>query len=156
MIRPMLLALSMASASAFAEVAPGFTLPGQTGSLTLSQWRGKTVYVDFWASWCGPCRKSFPWLNQMSTRYGKKGLVVVGINLDKEKPLAEGFLKENPAQFSVAYDPQGTTADAFQVKGMPSSFLIDKKGNIINKHQGFRDQDMAALEKKIKAAIEGN
>ncbi|MDH4275817.1 MAG: TlpA family protein disulfide reductase [Gammaproteobacteria bacterium] len=148
--------LSLATSAAFAESAPDFKLAGQNGAVNLNLLRGKVVYVDFWASWCGPCRKSFPWLNQMSSRYGKKGLIVVGINLDKERALADGFLKETPAQFTIAFDPTGGTADAYQVKGMPSSFLIDKKGNIIYKHQGFRDQDTAALEKKIKAAVEGS
>ena len=156
MKRILALVMFLATGSALADTAPNFTLPGIKEQVALSNLRGKVVYVDFWASWCGPCRKSFPWLNKMSAQYGKKGLVIVGINLDKERHLAEGFLKENPAKFTLAFDPDGKTADAFRVKGMPSSFLIDKSGNIIYKHQGFREQDTPELENKIKAAVESN
>src|SRR5262245_55408274 len=78
------------------------------GTLDLSHYRGRLVLVDFWASWCAPCRQSFPWLNEMQSRYGKRGLVVVGVNVDRQRADADRFLKETPAKFQIVYDPDGS------------------------------------------------
>ncbi len=83
--------------------------------------KGKVIWVDFWASWCAPCRRSFPWLNSMQRRYGARGLQVIGVNLDKDRKLAEGFLAETPAAFGLRFDPDGKLAKQFDVKAMPSS-----------------------------------
>lgn len=148
------LVLSLASFPAAAgKPAPEFTLPLKNGSITLSQYKGKVVYLDFWASWCIPCRKSFPWMNSMEQKYSNKGLKIITINLDKKEKAVEKFLKRYPAKFAVAYDPAGKTAEAYDVKGMPSSYLIDRNGNIIYTHIGFRASNKNKLEAKIKAAL---
>lgn len=103
----------------------------------LMKHQGEVIYLDFWASWCGPCRKSFPWMNEMQTTYQGKGFTVISINLDAEYDLASIFLKETPAQFPVIYDPKGETAKKYKVKGMPTSYLIGKDGQIKVAHTGF-------------------
>jgi cytochrome c biogenesis protein CcmG/thiol:disulfide interchange protein DsbE len=135
--------------------APTFELPTDNGKISLSSLKGKVVYLDFWASWCGPCRKSFPWMNRMMQRYGDKGLVIVAVNLDKTRDLAQKFLHDYPAQFTVAYDPEGGTADEYAVEGMPTAYLIDDHHHIVKEHLGFRDEDMLGLERDIQRLLDG-
>jgi cytochrome c biogenesis protein CcmG/thiol:disulfide interchange protein DsbE len=136
-----------------AETAPNFALPTDNGTFTLADLKGKVVYLDFWASWCPPCRKSFPWMNKMEHRYGDKGLAVVAVNLDKDHELAAKFLNEVPADFTVAYDREGTVADNYHVPGMPSSFIIDRHGKVRAVHIGFREEDSTALEETLRTAL---
>lgn len=107
-------------------------------TLDLARWHGKVVLVDFWASWCGPCRQSFPWLNEMQAKYGARGLVVVGVNVDREHGEAERFLQETPADFPILYDPQGALAARYEVPGMPSSYVFGRDGALVGRHIGFR------------------
>jgi thiol-disulfide isomerase/thioredoxin len=141
------------SASEVGQPAPQFTLPGASGQVSLSALKGKVVYVDFWASWCGPCKQSFPWMNDMQAKYGAQGLTIVGINVDKKRADADAFLASTPAKFTVAYDEQGTTPTAYKVKGMPSSYLVGRDGKVIAAHTGFRPEEAAALEAKLRAAL---
>jgi cytochrome c biogenesis protein CcmG, thiol:disulfide interchange protein DsbE len=140
-------------ALAVGEVAPAFDLPGNAAPIKLSEFKGKVVYVDFWASWCGPCKQSFPWLNDMQSKYGAKGFQVVGINVDAKTADAKTFLTEVPAKFTVAYDDKGVTPKQFGIKGMPSSVLIDATGKVLLQHTGFRDADKAQLEQAIQQAL---
>lgn len=151
------LAASLAAAPAMAldkgAVAPQFTLPGGDGEVKLASLQGKVVYVDFWASWCGPCRQSFPWMNEMQAKYGARGFTIVGVNVDANSEDAKKFLATTPAKFTVAYDPKGATPRQYGIKGMPSSVLIGADGKVIAEHSGFRDSDRAALEAQIVAAL---
>ena len=115
----------------------------------LEEHRGHVVYVDFWASWCQPCRKSFPWLEKMHERYADQGLDVVAINLDKERRKATAFLEKFPASFEVRYDPQGLAAQAFGVEAMPSAFLFDREGKQVATYQGFHEKESAAVEATV-------
>jgi cytochrome c biogenesis protein CcmG, thiol:disulfide interchange protein DsbE len=137
-----------------AKLAPVFDLPGATGAVSLADYRGKVVYLDFWASWCGPCRQSFPWMNRMQSQYGKRGLQIIGVNLDANLPDAKAFLKETPAEFVIGYDPKGITPRSYGVKGMPTSVLIGADGQVIYQHVGFTDADRAELERQIKLALQ--
>lgn len=121
--------------------------------LKLSDLKGKVVYVDFWASWCKPCRKSFPWMNNLQKQFAKQGLKIIAVNVDKDQSLVEKFLKMYPADFTVAYDPDGSLASKLKVKGMPSSFIFDRNGKLITSHVGFRKKDINMLEDKIKTVI---
>jgi thiol-disulfide isomerase/thioredoxin len=150
----LLLGLSLPVAAATGEPAPDFSLPGRGETVSLASLRGKVVYVDFWASWCGPCRKSFPWMNRMQSRYADQGLAIVAVNLDKSRELSDEFLKETPANFRVAYDPEGKAASAYRVKGMPSSYLIDREGRIRSSHIGFREENSASMEAAIQALVQ--
>ena len=151
-LRILLLALTLNQAAA-ADTAPNFALPTGSGTVSLAELKGKVVYLDFWASWCPPCRKSFPWMNDLQQRYGKIGLAVVAVNVDKTRDLAAKFLREVPANFTVAYDPDGKAADSYHVPGMPSSFIIDRAGKIQAIHIGFRDEDVPGIEEALRAAL---
>lgn len=153
----LLLALSGASALALDKgaTAPPLDLPGRDGPVQLAKFQGKVVYVDFWASWCGPCRQSFPWMNEMQARYGAQGLQIVGVNLDAKNDDARAFLAATPARFLVAFDPAGATPRAYGIKGMPSSVLIGADGKVLFEHAGFTEADRAELEAAIKAALGG-
>lgn len=136
-----------------AAKAQNFNLRGVTSNVNLGNYRGRVVYLDFWASWCTPCRKSFPWMNAMQQQYGKYGFEVVAINLDQNRELANEFLKQTPANFTVAFDPSGKTAESYSVDVMPSSFLIDRHGELVAIHKGFRKVDSAELEKEIRQLL---
>jgi cytochrome c biogenesis protein CcmG, thiol:disulfide interchange protein DsbE len=135
-------------------VAPDFVLPGSDSNVSLASYRGKVVYLDFWASWCGPCKQSFPWMNAMQAKYGAKGLQVVSVNVDTKRDAAARFLVVNPASFAVAFDPQGRTPGLYAVKAMPSSYLIGRDGRITLLHRGYAPEDAAALEQEIRMAVE--
>ncbi len=141
------------SSNAFSAQAPDFKLEGQEKPVKLSNYRGQVVYLDFWASWCQPCRKSFTWMNKMQSLYGNEGFKVIAINLDESRDKANTFLKQIPADFDVAFDPRGNTAESYQVKAMPSSYIIDKHGKVVHANLGFRGNDEEKLEEKIRALI---
>jgi thiol-disulfide isomerase/thioredoxin len=153
----LLFAATLAASSSFAldkgAAAPQFDLPGLEGAVKLAKLQGKLVYVDFWASWCGPCRQSFPWMNEMQAKYGARGLQIVGINLDANSADARQFLAATPARFSIVFDPQGATPRSYGIKGMPSSVLIGPDGKVLLEHSGFREADRADLEAKIQTAL---
>jgi cytochrome c biogenesis protein CcmG/thiol:disulfide interchange protein DsbE len=138
------------SSPLFADSAPAFELPTNTNPISLSSLKGKVVYLDFWASWCSPCRKSFPWMEKIQNRYKDLGLAVVAVNLDKNKEKAEEFLKQFHSSFTIAFDPEGKTAERYKVMGMPSTYLIDRNGQLQMSHIGFRESDTDALETKIR------
>ncbi len=123
------------------------------GNATLASFKGQVVLLDFWASWCGPCRESFPWMNDLQQRYGAQGLRVVGVNLDQEPEEALDFLQQVPAQFTVLLDTSAQLPDAFGVMGMPSSYLIDRNGKIRAQHVGFHHDRAAAYEQTIKTLL---
>ncbi|MFL6664296.1 MAG: TlpA family protein disulfide reductase [Rhizobacter sp.] len=136
------------------EPAPAVKLPGLRGTpVDLADFKGKLTYVDFWASWCGPCRQSFPWMNEMQAKYAARGLQVVGINLDRKRDDAERFLAELPATFTIAFDAAGDSAKRFGVKGMPTSVLVGPDGKVLYMHTGFRNEERAQLEGRIAAAL---
>jgi cytochrome c biogenesis protein CcmG, thiol:disulfide interchange protein DsbE len=145
----LLVCLPISLPAAIKGQAPDFRLPGTKADIKLAEHRGKAVYVDFWASWCDPCRKSFPWMNEIQAKYGNK-LKVIAINLDQDRAEADKFLKQNQPKFTIAFDPAGKTAVAYKVKAMPSSYLIDTQGRIVSSHAGFRSQDKEELEKLIE------
>jgi thiol-disulfide isomerase/thioredoxin len=141
------------TAAAEPPAAPSFDLPARSGNVSLAGLRGKVVLVDFWASWCGPCRQSFPWMSAMAERYGANGFAVVAIDLDKDRALAEAFLRQLAPPFTVAFDPAGKTAEAFGVSTMPSSYLVNRAGRLVYSHPGFTLKDADAVEMRIKEEV---
>jgi len=133
------------------QPAPQFTLPTllQDQPTALKQYAGKVIYLDFWASWCAPCRTSFPLLDKLHEKLKAQGFEVVAINLDEEKANAEKFLLKFPVGFTVLRDAKGEWADQFVVEIMPSSFIIDKQGVVQYIHHGFASDDIQELEEKI-------
>jgi thiol-disulfide isomerase/thioredoxin len=143
-----------AAAVGLGEQAPAFILSNAAGeSVALEKLKGRVVYVDFWASWCGPCRRSFPWMNEMQQKYGAAGFTIVGVNVDKRRPDAERFLQQTPATFTIVYDEAGRTPEAYAVKGMPSSYLVDAAGKVVAVESGFRDEQKAELEARIRTLV---
>jgi thiol-disulfide isomerase/thioredoxin len=145
--------MGRATAVTAGEQAPDFQLQGLTEDFRLSALRGKVVYLDFWASWCGPCKQSFPWMNELQKRYGPQGLQVVAVNVDANRNDARRFLAEVPARFSVAFDARADTPRRYDIKGMPTSVLIAPDGQVLYVHSGFRDEERAALESRITQAL---
>jgi thiol-disulfide isomerase/thioredoxin len=150
----MVLCAGIAHAQDIGKPAPAFNLPAAgSPNISLASLKGRVVYVDFWASWCAPCKQSFPWMNEMQAKYGPKGLTIIGINVDKKREDADKFLAGTPAKFTVAYDSTGKVAEAYQPKGMPTSFLIGADGVVRAMHVGFRESDREKLESELAAAV---
>lgn len=147
-----LIALFMASAEAASvgENAPDCVLTSLTNTpVHFHEYQGKVLYVDFWASWCTSCVQSFPFLNQLTHKFGEQGLHIVGVNLDEKIDDAMVFLGHHPSHFTIANHGGEQCAKSFDVQAMPSSFLIDKKGVIRYTHQGFRAGETEELKAQI-------
>jgi thiol-disulfide isomerase/thioredoxin len=117
------------------QLLPGATLPNTSG---------KVVLVDFWASWCGPCKQSFPALNRLQAKYSAKGLVIIGIGVDDEADKYKAFADNMKASFSLVHDSSHHAAAFFNPPSMPSSYLVDRKGTIRYVHTGFRGEKTEA------------
>jgi thiol-disulfide isomerase/thioredoxin len=114
-----------------------------------TQLTDKVVYVDFWASWCVPCRISFPWLKQLQDNYRSQGLQVVAVNLDKDHKAAQAFLTEMKVPFTVIFDSTGSIAKSYQLQVMPMSFLYGRDGKLRTNHEGFQAKDTLELNALI-------
>lgn len=138
---------AMIAAEPNGKVAPNCSLTpiGDGQAYELRQFRGKVLYVDFWASWCTPCAQSFPFLNDLNRDLKDKGLQIIGVNLDEAAEDAKAFLAKYPANFTVAADASQQCAKDFDVKAMPSSYLIDRNGVIRHVHLGFRPEEAKAF-----------
>ena len=123
------------------------------GLAEVQKTKGQYIYIDYWASWCGPCRQSFPWMNALQAKLGPKGLKVVAVNVDAKRADADKFLSHTPAQFTIAYDPQGETAKKLAIKTMPTSMLVSPEGRVLFVHSGFRAEETLQLEARISAAM---
>ena len=134
---------------------PSFDLDKLTasGKLSSSELKGKVVVVDFWASWCEPCKKELPALNGLYKKYKGKGLVVVGLNVDDTKDTAKDFIKEHKVEFPLAYDAGKKLAEQCGLSTMPSSYVLDRKGNVKKVHLGFREDDLKKFEAEIKSLL---
>ncbi|KJV06333.1 TlpA family protein disulfide reductase [Methylocucumis oryzae] len=127
---------------------------GTSDSFNLKQYQGKVVYVDFWASWCGPCAKSFPFLNNLNKAYKEQGLTIIGVNLDENTHDADDFLTKVPPEFSIASDGQNQQcAQDFGVKAMPSSYIIDRKGVVRHIHLGFKPGETDEIIALVKSLL---
>lgn len=146
-------ALAGIAALVFGTIAVAPAAPPDNDPLGLDLLKGKVVYVDFWASWCAPCRESFPWMNRMQSELGHDGLVIIAVNVDREHADAEQFLRSHAAQFRIVYDPQGRLPEKFGVRGMPTSFLIDRNGHIQSRHEGFFIKDSDALAQQVRTLV---
>ncbi len=119
----------------------------------LSAYRGKVVYLDFWASWCGPCKQAFPWMQSMQDTYDRQGLKVIAVNLDMDRSDADKFLDRFRPTFEVRLDPKGKLAAFYKVHSMPSSVLIDRHGVTRFTHEGYRPVDGAAYEAQVQELL---
>ena len=141
-----LLLLLVAATPLRAEIFP-------IGDLDLKAHRGKVVYLDFWASWCKPCRESFPWMNALLVKYPAENFTVITINLDAETAAMHRFLDKVPANFDIYHDPSGRLAEQFQIEGMPTSYLISPTGEVVKKHIGFYTKHVERYEREIEELL---
>ncbi|HEY3786447.1 MAG TPA: TlpA disulfide reductase family protein [Steroidobacteraceae bacterium] len=145
--------MSLAKASKIALACLGALVSAPSfaqAHLDLRGLRGHVVYVDFWASWCTPCRQSFPWMKALESAYGSQGLSVVAIDLDHDRQDAQRFLRIFQPNFAVIFDPAGTLAQRFKVMGMPTSVLIDREGKVRYQHVGFLLKQRAEYEQQVR------
>lgn len=140
-----------ASGAVVGEAAPEVSLPllSGEGEVSLSSLRGKVVYLDFWASWCGPCRISFPQLEELHAELGPRGFEVLAINVDEVEADARQFLSEVPVNYPVVRDAAFQSPKSYGILGMPTAYLIDREGIVRSIHQGFRKSDGAKLRTGI-------
>jgi thiol-disulfide isomerase/thioredoxin len=139
--------LILAAASARPDVP-------EASAFDIARYHGQVVVVDFWASWCKPCRQSIPWLNEMRSRYGQKGLVIVGINVDANRADAQRFLISTPIDFEIVFDTKGELAQRYALKGMPSSLVFDRDGKLVATHLGFQEASKNAREAGLRQLID--
>ena len=140
------------------DKAPDLALPQlqETGEVSLAEYRGKVVYLDFWASWCAPCLVSMPIMNEMRNRLQAQGIPfeVLAVNVDSDPEDGIDFLLDQPVDFVVLTDPEGETPAAYSVRGMPTSYLISADGMIEMKHEGFKRSDAEMIEREILEIVE--
>jgi thiol-disulfide isomerase/thioredoxin len=149
-----LLVASTASALTLGDAPPAIDMPDRAGAkVDLNELRGNVVLVDFWASWCGPCREEMPVLEQLHKKYAKQGLVIIGINIDNNSKKMNNFLKGTPVSFRIVHDRKLNVASKYEPGTMPSSYFIGRDGKIRYVHEGFRKKDAAELEERIKTLL---
>lgn len=155
----MIITLGFLPTSAYAvkkgDIAPNFAVEDLINGqqISLEQYKGKVVYLDFWASWCPPCLKSFPFMEELKQKYSESGLVVIAISLDEKSEAAMGFLNRVQASFAIGHNSTGSVAKNYDVMAMPSSYLIGRDGKIKLRHLGFNASDEEKLEKAIQSAL---
>jgi peroxiredoxin len=156
-LRATALAAALAVSSlvgASSSMAPSFALPSRSGdTVSLDKLKGQVVMLNFWASWCGPCRHEMPLLDQMYKRYSSLGFTLLGVNVEAETKDAERWLKDTPVSFPVLFDKENKLSKMYQVNAMPSSVFIDRKGNIRYVHRGYKPGDEGEYLNQIRALI---
>lgn len=144
------------SAAEIGKPAPAFELPSIDGSASvrLEDFHGRLLLLDFWASWCQPCRESFPFYAKLREDLSGQKFEILAINLDEDSEDARDFLTRFPIDYPVALDPEGDVAALFQLKAMPMSYLIDTKGVVVGTHLGFRPSDMEEIRREIESHLD--
>ncbi len=136
--------------------APAVKIQGLDGRpFSLDSLKGQVVVLDFWASWCVPCRTSFPFLDSLQSRYGAQGLGVVGLTLEEDDDAVRAFLEQVPVRFPIARDPTGRAGEAFQVVAMPTTFLLDREGRIAARFEGGDRRTHAGIEAAVPILLSG-
>jgi peroxiredoxin len=134
--------------------APDFTLKSHTGeNLKLSEFRGEVVMINFWASWCGPCRQEMPLLDELYNAYKPMGFTILGINVEEDAGQARGLLEEIPVSFPVLFDTRSQVSKLYDVVAMPSSVLIDRDGNVRYLHHGYKPGYEQTYQQQVRALI---
>ncbi len=152
-------ALLLCLAAGALALAPGDRLPSldlktaKGTSFDMTALAGRVIYLDFWASWCGPCKESFPFMEALQKEFSAQGFEVVAVSLDRKPAAAASFLASRPVSFSLAYDAKGKSAEDCGVTGMPTCVLVDRKGVVHSVHTGFRSGDTKTLRDQVKALL---
>ena len=137
------------------EAAPAFTAPELSGpgKLSLDQYRGMVVYVDFWASWCAPCVTGMPLIDELRQEFPAQDFAVVGVNVDGEPRKARRLLERQPVGYPSVSDPSGLLPERYGLETMPTSYLIDRQGVVRYVHEGFRKADIEVLRRRIRSLL---
>ncbi len=152
------LIVMLASVAATADIkqaaAPDFTLKSASGeNLRLSELRGEVVMINFWASWCGPCRQEMPLLEELYNQYSPMGFTIVGVNVEEDSSKAREMLKDIPVNFPVVFDNKSTVSRLYDVVAMPSTVLVDRDGNIRYLHRGYKPGYEETYQQQVRALI---
>jgi len=148
------LLMGRSTSAADARPAPTVLLHREDGAaVRLSDYAGNVVLVDFWASWCTPCKASFPVLDALYQREKDRGLQVFAVNVDEQRKAADAFLAARPHLMPIVFDPKGEVAQAFEVRGMPSSVLIDRSGHIRFTHMGYSAKIVDSYQQEISLLL---
>jgi len=146
--------LPAGSQAAASAAAPTFALPAKSGdTVDLAKLKGQVVMLNFWASWCGPCRTEMPLMDQMYKKYSAAGFTLLGVNVDTDSTDAQKFLSQVPVSFPIAYDRDNKVSKLYEVSAMPSTVFIDRKGNVRALHRGYKAGDEAEYLAQIRALI---
>lgn len=149
-----LLASAQLPADTGAGPAPDFTLKSQNGdNFKLSELRGEVVMINFWASWCGPCRQEMPLLEELYTRYQSLGFTVLGVNIEEDPTKAQALLKDMAVSFPVLFDTQNEVSRLYQVAAMPSTVLVDRDGNMRYLHKGYQPGLEQQYQEQIRTLV---
>lgn len=147
-------------ASAGMALEPGEPVPplvesvGGTSPDILPDYAGKVLYIDFWASWCGPCRKSLPALNELYGDLQERGLEVLAVNLDESKADMDRFLEKYPVDYRIVQDPQGINPKVYGIPGLPTAYIVDRSGTVQAVHIGFKKNDKERLRTALEALLD--
>ena len=156
---PMLAALLLASSLAAGAApepkpAPDFELPSRGGeAVRLADLKGQVVMINFWATWCGPCRQEMPLLEQIQTKYEPLGFTLLGVNVDPDSAGAVKWLEKVPVSFPILFDTANAVAERFGVEGMPSSVFVDREGRVRYVHRGYKPGDEAQYADLIRSLV---
>lgn len=143
-----------ATASELSGPAPDFTLSSNQGkNLRLAEMRGEVVMINFWASWCGPCRQEMPILEELYNRYSRAGFTILGVNVEPDPADADKILKDIPVSFPILYDTESKVSQLYNVEAMPSTVIVDRNGNMRYLHRGYKPGYEDAYREQIKELI---
>jgi len=146
--------LMMCAAASPNGPAPNFTLDSRAGKpLSLGQYKGQVVMLNFWASWCVPCKQEMPLLESIQKKYGKMGFTLIGVNVEPDSKAANAVLEKIPVSFPIVYDTQSKVSKLYDVSGMPSTVIIDRKGQVRMLHRGYKPGDENEYLNSIRALI---
>jgi peroxiredoxin len=147
-------AVPAAAAAPAPALAPDFTLPARDGgNVQLSSLKGQVVMINFWATWCGPCRQEMPLLEQLQAKYEPLGFTLLGVNVEPDSAAATAWLKDLPVSFPILFDTRNAVAEQFGVMGMPSSVFVDREGRVRHVHRGYKPGDEAQYADTIRALV---
>jgi peroxiredoxin len=144
----------MASALTSSGPAANFTLKSSSGeNIRLSEFRGQVVLINFWASWCGPCRQEMPHLEAIYQKFEPLGFTVFGVNVEQDRKMADKVLRDIPVSFPILFDSDNHVSELYGVDAMPATILVDRDGSIRHMHRGYKPGFEAVYEKQIKTLV---
>lgn len=153
MNRATLTLITLALVAVFASYAAATERVVPAADFNLEDYAGKVVVVDFWASWCPPCRAAMPFLSDMQAKYGDQGLVTIAVNVDQDPSAPTKMIAELQEDIIVVRDHEGLVATKHKIRSLPTAFVLDREGNIVSTHIGFQDAEKGSREKELKKLL---